>query len=657
MRYSLFSLALLAIAVNSQAQVSNAGNGLNLNSNTVQLGGTLSQSTSIDLGSGYDLIFHKSGQKYFSILNNGNIGIGNGTPAARLSFPDTDQSDDPIGISWYNGSPTSYGIHRTAGPWAAPNYQQLRLGWHTGIILDPGNAYGKSYVDIQGDGLRVTSGNVGIGTATPGQKLSIQSAGGNAVDMALRNSDGTSLLSLATDGAALSSISSYYGLTFNAQNSPFFSFKIGGSEFFKIDQAGITHVNGGLRINSGAETGTIGIGSSALEFSKVGRVQLGYDFHTFTDNVFIRNLTGNDIYGIFSSNTGVPRLRIKQINGKTDDLIQLIDASDNKLFTVTNAGNVGIGTSSPQYILDVDGDVRLGHQENAVILFPGNVSGIVKKSGESSFWGLVQNPNSIFSVKKQNIGGTILYGTSDFTELFRVNNDGNVGVGITNPTQKLEVMGNIKANGFVMPTAAGAGKVLTSDASGNATWQMATGGGSVLDWTLGGNNFGTTGSIGNADNQPLKIITNNQGRIYISASGNVGIGTENVTDAAYKLSVEGTIRTRKVRVDPATWADYVFDNDYHLRPIKELEQYIQAQKHLPDVPTTEEVKQKGIDLGDNQVVLLKKIEELTLYVIEQHKKQEIQSLQSQDMNRRLQELDQQVKKLTQENERLKKKVK
>ncbi len=103
---------------------------------------------------------------------NGNIGIGTATatatPGARLSFSNVDGGDiGANGITWHNPTPTAYGIHRTAGAWTAPDYQQLRLGWQTGIVIDPGTAYGKSYLDIQGNGLRVTSGNVGIGTASP----------------------------------------------------------------------------------------------------------------------------------------------------------------------------------------------------------------------------------------------------------------------------------------------------------------------------------------------------------------------------------------------------------------------------------------------------------------------------------------------------------
>ncbi|TCC97695.1 hypothetical protein [Pedobacter hiemivivus] len=101
--------------------------------------------------------------------SNGNVGIGTTNPTAKISFNNLeDHSDNPDGITWYNPNPLAYGIHRTAGAWTGPNFQQLRLSWDTGIILDPGILFGKSYVDIQGAGLRVTAGNVGWDTRHEG---------------------------------------------------------------------------------------------------------------------------------------------------------------------------------------------------------------------------------------------------------------------------------------------------------------------------------------------------------------------------------------------------------------------------------------------------------------------------------------------------------
>jgi hypothetical protein len=108
-------------------------------------------------------------------------------------------------------------------------------------------------------------------------------------------------------------------------------------------------------------------------------------------------------------------------------------------------------------------------------------------------------------------------------------------------------------------------------------------------------------------------------------NGNVGIGT--TTPGTYKLAVEGTIGARKIKITQEAWADYVFDSCYHLPTLHQVEAYIQQNKHLPEVPSATEVKKDGLDLGDNQAVLLKKIEELTLYIIEQNKQAENQKQQ------------------------------
>jgi hypothetical protein len=115
----------------------------------------------------------------------GNIGIGTTTPSAKLSFSDASGSSVADGISWSNSLPLSYGIYKTAGSWTAPDYQQLKLSWNTGIVLDPGTAFGKSYVDVQGNGLRVTTGNVGIGTATPNAAYKLDVNGTAAFNSAL----------------------------------------------------------------------------------------------------------------------------------------------------------------------------------------------------------------------------------------------------------------------------------------------------------------------------------------------------------------------------------------------------------------------------------------------------------------------------------------
>ena len=93
-----------------------------------------------------------------------------------------------------------------------------------------------------------------------------------------------------------------------------------------------------------------------------------------------------------------------------------------------------------------------------------------------------------------------------------------------------------------------------------------------------------------------------------------------------KLSVNGTIRAKEIKVETAGWPDYVFDDNYHLTPLKELDRYIKVNKHLPEMPNAKQAEQQGINLGEMNKLLLKKIEELTLHLIEKNKALENQEL-------------------------------
>jgi hypothetical protein len=109
-------------------------------------------------------------------------------------------------------------------------------------------------------------------------------------------------------------------------------------------------------------------------------------------------------------------------------------------------------------------------------------------------------------------------------------------------------------------------------------------------------------------------------------AGNLGIGTTNTGTS--KLAVEGTIAARRVKVTQAgTWPDFVFEPEYKLPLLSEVEAYVKANKHLPDVPSAAEVKKDGQDVGELNRILLQKIEELTLHLIEQEKKMAAQQAQ------------------------------
>jgi hypothetical protein len=105
------------------------------------------------------------------------------------------------------------------------------------------------------------------------------------------------------------------------------------------------------------------------------------------------------------------------------------------------------------------------------------------------------------------------------------------------------------------------------------------------------------------------------GVVNIFGNGNVGIGT--ITPSS-KLDVKGTIRATEIKVEAQT-ADFVFEEDYQLRSLKEVEQFVQENKHLPDVPSAKQMEEEGVGLAEMNKLLLQKVEELTLYLIEQKK--------------------------------------
>jgi len=124
----------------------------------------------------------------------------------------------------------------------------------------------------------------------------------------------------------------------------------------------------------------------------------------------------------------------------------------------------------------------------------------------------------------------------------------------------------------------------------------------------------------------------------IKGNGNVGIGT--IDPGTNKLAVEGTIGARRVKVTQTSWADFVFEPDYQLPSLADLESYIKANKHLPDVPSAKEVAKDGVDLGEMNRILLQKIEELTLHVIEESRRNKELEEKMRLLEKKLEELQQ-----------------
>jgi hypothetical protein len=230
--------------------------------------------------------------------------------------------------------------------------------------------------------------------------------------------------------------------------------------------------------------------------------------------------------------------------------------------------------------------------------------------------------------------------------------DTNVGIGTTAPVGRFHVATGPENNLFVGSNSrVGIGTVtpdkslqIVSTSAGYATIHIGSLGdeakdvysgmgpnvdtGPAFNFGYSGSSFGRSSGFFNvrpdpsaiAPNPSLRFMTVNQQRMIITNTGNVGIGTSSPTE---RLHVVGNIRaTGSIYSSPAPEIeipDYVFEPDYRLMPIQQLEKYIAREKHLPNVPAASEIRETGLNHTEFQMKLLEKIEELTIYTVQQAK--------------------------------------
>ncbi len=248
------------------------------------------------------------------------------------------------------------------------------------------------------------------------------------------------------------------------------------------------------------------------------------------------------------------------------------------------------------------------------------------------------------SLGNTNLTSAFLIQNNSNTEIFRILDNGNLGLGTATPVSRLHL------NGGGTPTTA---PII------NIQNYIGTGLLGSLRFTSGWNSFDNWSGIeahatGGLDQQDLRFFTSygtRYERMRVDEFGSVGIGT---TGPLAKLDVNGNIFCRaklyigvglppadvltkitnyelavngraifnnaKVMLYGTPWPDYVFEEDYKLLTLQEVESYIKTYKHLPELISAEQAEKEGIDIGATQTTLLKKIEELTIYLIEINKK-------------------------------------
>jgi hypothetical protein len=408
-------------------------------------------------------------------------------------------------------------------------------------------------------------------------------------------------------------------------------FKTGNTERMRITSDGQIGISGALTTGAFNVTGATSFDSLHVQ----NRIKVG-------GSIYIDNYNGtppgtyhnNHIY---TNGTGDPTLYI-QSNWGDNPSNSGATNNFNTIINFDNYGKVGIGTNNPQEKLEVDGYGKFG-----------NTNGYVKEGFNTAHAIIDANQDLLinyYSGKDVYIGtGTTKADVYMGKDLF-VN--GNVGIGTISPTSKLHTV---------------ASGVKTVDYTGNLFSNLATNT-TISSITKVGVEIISTGDWTYKDNTNIGLYVssvtggdNNYDAIF-NGGGNVGIGTISPTA---KLHVEGnTLITGNVTIGSGVkiypngniwastevkvavtnpWPDFVFDEEYNLKTLNELEKYIKENKHLPNVPSAKEIEKEGVSLGEMSNTLLQKIEESILYIIELKKQNDTLQQENNEIKARISKLE------------------
>lgn len=263
-------------------------------------------------------------------------------------------------------------------------------------------------------------------------------------------------------------------------------------------------------------------------------------------------------------------------------------------------GNIGIGVQTPGVWFGATPTFQVKGNRPTISITPWGTGGL----GTIQFKG-VSNKSEFHLNFVDGIDSKLAFTSyqTNVSESFTIRGNGNIGIGVASPQHNLHVNTQIHIS-------EGQDNMLTASSSTGVHHLIGTYNGwdPKTVYIAGYNAFYDHGS--NAKTERVKI--GRQLTVQLQ-DGGLGIGTENLS--GYRLAVKGKIRAEEIRVESG-WADFVFEPGYRLRPLEEVEAYINEHRHLPEVPSAAEVREHGVDLGKTDALLLQKIEELTLYQIE-----------------------------------------
>jgi hypothetical protein len=352
-----------------------------------------------------------------------------------------------------------------------------------------------------------------------------------------------------------------------------------------------------------------------------------YKLHVHGD-IFMNSSQGNLIVGYPGADN---KWRFATTNGGQDLLLISENAAavQNTRMYMTQTGLIGIGTSTPGSTLEVKSPTSQTARFNgASSMYVSILENDIYRGYFGSYSGAAEDVD--FGTGSGSTGK--LHLTISATPKLTINNTGDVGIGTTAPDARLGIItggSGSGTNGFMMRNSIGDTMVRIRDNGSVAIGYNGTNSARPLNLEGSGMNFWyNVSTLGGAifpdANNNIVMWSNSSGpgmNVVLQPSwGQVTIGTYTPA-TGYKLSVNGKAIFTEARVQlNASWPDYVFQPDYKLRSLEDLEKSLLINKHLPNIPPAAEAEKNGIDLGDMNRRLLEKVEELTLYIIDLNKK-------------------------------------
>lgn len=326
-----------------------------------------------------------------------------------------------------------------------------------------------------------------------------------------------------------------------------------------------------------------------------------------------------DNQNVIYSTNGKIGIGIGSVNPNAN--LQLGDETENGLMNLGGYSFIGSLRSSGDFFAGMNAysEYSSSAENSKIKVYNTNSDGF-------SAMQMCHNGDINFYVKGGSVTANDQVNIPDFNA-FKISRSGFVGIGTTNP------LGYLHINPFR--------PVVIKNNGGQGVYGSEIGFNSILDTSVTPNKFkklGGTSQRGAANvsvdyygnmffqmydgGSEAEVAIDYQPQIAFLNNGNVGIGT--MDSKGYKLAIAGSAVAEEVVVKlQSGWPDYVFKNDYKLSSLSETEQFINTNKRLPDVPSADNVKENGLNLGEMNAILLKKVEELTLYLIEQNKNNEV----------------------------------